>query len=172
MPVDRLCKLLNESHIPYDLVEHFSTYTTAATGSITHIPGRELAKPVMVRVDGAAVMAVVPGSRHLDLKKFKDALGAKSIHVMAEDDFANAFPDCELGAMPPFGMLYGLPVYVDERLTHEKDIFFNSGSHRELVRVAYKDFDRIQHPKVLHIASATAGERLDEDRLIGPYPHL
>ncbi len=118
-------------------------------------------------------MAIVPGSRHLDLKKLKDALRARNVQLMTEDDLANSFPDCEVGAMPPFGALYGVPVYVDEHLSHEATIAFNAGSHHELIRLPFRDFERLQHVKTLHIAALTPVERLEEDRLgVGPYSHL
>ena len=165
MPAQRLTNFLDQKNVHYLLIPHSITYTTAATGAITHIPGRDFAKTVMVRIDGQPAMAVVPGSRHLDLNAMKNALSAKEVQLMTEEEFASAFPDCEIGAMPPLGVLYDLPVYVDERLSHETEINFNAGSHRELVRLAYKDFDRLQQPKVLPIAAKTAAEMLEERRL-------
>jgi Ala-tRNA(Pro) deacylase len=164
MPVQRLVNLLDQNKIHYTLISHSDTYTTAATGAVTHIPGRAIGKTVMVRVDGQPVMSVIPGSRHLDLNAMKRELGSKKVQLMGELEFASAFPDCDIGAMPPLGVLYQLPVYVDDRLSHEKEIAFNAGSHRELVRLNYSEFERLQHPKVLHIASQTAAEKLEEGR--------
>ena len=109
-------------------------------------------------------MAVIPGSRHLNLNALRKALGAKDVQLMTEQEFVDAFPDCDPGAMPPLGVLYQLDVYVDERLSREAEIVFNAGSHHELARLAYKDFDRLQRPKILRIASQTVSERLEEDR--------
>lgn len=173
MPIERLKALLNQNNVHFEIIPHSNAYTAAAIGAITHIPRKEIAKTVMVRVDGQTSMAVVPGSRHLDLGALKSALGAKSVMLVSEQDFASTFPDCEVGAMPPFGSLYNLPVYADERLSEETEIVFNAGSHRELVRMAYRDFDRLQKPKVLHIATQTAAERSEEERLgIGLHPTL
>ena len=165
MPARRLTNFLNQNNVHYLLIPHPNTYTTAATGATTHISGRDIAKPVMVRINGQPAMAVIPGSRHLDLNALKNALGAKEVQLMTEQEFASAFPDCEIGAMPPFGILYDLPLYVDERLSRKAEISFNAGSHRELVRLAYKDFERLQQPKVLQIAAKTAAERLEDQRL-------
>jgi Ala-tRNA(Pro) deacylase len=129
-----------------------------------HIPGRAIAKTVMVRVNGDPVMSVIPGSRHLDLNALKKELGTTQVQLMSELEFASAFPDCDIGAMPPLGVLYQLPVYVDDHLAQENEIAFNAGSHRELVRLSYKEFERLQHPRVMHIASQTAAERLQEER--------
>jgi Ala-tRNA(Pro) deacylase len=169
MPVQRLANLLDQNNIHYQLIPHSDTYTSAATGAVTHIPGREIAKTVMVRVDGLPVMSVIPGSRHLDLNALKKELGTKDVQLMTELEFASAFPDCEIGAMPPLGLLYQLPVYVDDRLSREVEIAFNAGSHHELIRLSYKEFERLQHPKVMRIASQTVAERLHEERSGGDW---
>jgi Ala-tRNA(Pro) deacylase len=167
MPVQRLINLFDQNKIHYTLIPHPDTYTSAATGAVTHIPGREIAKTVMVRVNGEPAMSVIPASRHLDLNALKNELGTKDVQLMTELEFASAFPDCDIGAMPPLGILYKLPVYVDERLSREAEIAFNAGSHHELVRLAYKEFERLQQPKVLRIASQTVAERIEEERLGG-----
>jgi Ala-tRNA(Pro) deacylase len=158
MPVQRLKEFLDNNEIRYVLISHSRAYTAAAIGAITHIPGREIAKTVMVKLDGKLAMVVVPGSRHIDLHALKNELGVSSALLVTEPEFADAFPDCEVGAMPPFGTLYNLPVYVDAVLTHDDEIAFNAGSHRELVRMSYKDFERLVQPKVLHIVKKTAAE--------------
>jgi len=164
MAVQRLIKFLDQNKVHYTLISHSDTYTAAATGAVTHIPGRGIAKTVMVRINGRPAMAVIPGSRHLNLNALRKALGAKDVQLMTEQEFVDAFPDCDPGAMPPLGVLYQLDVYVDERLSREAEIVFNAGSHHELARLAYKDFDRLQRPKILRIASQTVSERLEEDR--------
>lgn len=164
MPTQRLVNVLDQNGIHYSLISHVNTYTTAATGAITHIPGREIAKTVMVLVDGKTAMAIVPGSRHLDLSALKRLLQAKTIRLMTEEEFANKFPDCEVGAMPPLGVIYDIPVFVDERLARQSEIVFNAGSHHELLRITYKDFERLQRPSVLQIAAQTASERAQEER--------
>jgi Ala-tRNA(Pro) deacylase len=173
MPAQRLKQFLDQNNVPYESISHSNAYTIAAIGAITHIPGKEIAKTVMVRVDGQTCMAVVPGSRHLDLGALKSELGIKSAMLVSEGEFASTFPDCEIGAMPPFGVLYNLPVYADDHLAQETEIVFNAGSHHELVRMAYRDFERLQKPKVLHIATQTAAERSGDEGLgIGLHPNL
>jgi len=164
MPVQRLKDILDRNGIRYVLISHSRAYTAAAIAAITHIPGRELAKTVMVEVDGNLAMAVVPASRHLDLKALQTLLGAKRVSLVTEGEFKDRFPDCEVGAMPPMGILYGLPVYVDEVLTHDLEIAFNAGSHRELVKMAYKDYEQLQHPQVLKIATRSKAERMEDER--------
>lgn len=165
MPIERLKELLDRNGVKYTVISHALTYTAAGTAALTHIPGNEIAKTVMVRLDGELAMAVIPGTRHLDLGALKKAAGAKEIALLSEDQFASIFPDCEVGAMPPFGVLYGLPVYIEEQLTKDLEIAFNAGSHRELIRLAYKDYERIEHPMVMRIGTRSAAEILEEKRV-------
>ncbi len=153
MPVQRMKEFLDKNGIHYEVITHPRAYTAAAVGRLTHIPGREVAKVVVIRVNGELSLAVIPSSRHLDVEKLRSALAAKEVLLVCEREFANTFPDCELGAMPPFGTLYGMPVYVDEELAGDDEIAFNAGSHKELVRMAYDDFEQLEHPQVLRIAT-------------------
>jgi Ala-tRNA(Pro) deacylase len=111
---------------------------------------------VVVTMDGTLAMVVVPASRHVDLVLLKQATGANSVHLATEDQFREKFPDCETGAMPPFGNLYGMTVLADESLSRDKEIAFNAGSHRELVRMAWEDFERLVQPRILRIAAGKA----------------
>ncbi len=167
MPVQRLKELLDKNNVKYVVITHSRAFTAAAIGAITHIPGKEIAKTVMVKLDGKLAMVVVPGSRSVDLNALKQGVPATTANIVPEPEFSEAFPDCEVGAMPPFGELYDLPVYVDEMLTRDEEIAFNAGSHRELVRLAYKDFERLVKPKVMKIVRKTASELLAEDRMAG-----
>ncbi len=167
MPVQRLKEFLDKNNIKYVVITHSRAFTAAAIGAITHIPGKEIAKTVMVKLDGNLAMVVVPGSRSVDLNALKAAVSAKTAMIVPEPEFSDSFPDCEVGAMPPFGVLYDLPVYVDEMLTKDDEIAFNAGSHRELVRLSYKDFERLVRPKVMKIVRKTAAEMMAEDRLAG-----
>lgn len=159
MPVQRLREFLDKNNIRYVVITHSCAYTAAGVAAITHIPGNEIAKTVMVKIDGKLAMAVIPGSRHLDLDALRSAAAAKSVSMVTEKEFKDRFPDCEVGAMPPFGVLYDLPVYVDEKLAKDLEIAFNAGSHRELVRLAYKDFEHLQHPVTVKIATTWTAER-------------
>jgi Ala-tRNA(Pro) deacylase len=166
MPVQRLKEFLDKNDVRYVLISHSRAFTTAATAAITHIPGKEIAKTVVVNVDGLLAMAVVTGSRHLDLLALKEELGAREVSLVTEEEFKNVFPDCELGAMPPFGTLYGLSVYVDSKLEEDPEIAFNAGSHRELMRMEFADYERLEHPVILPIATRSKHERLQEERLV------
>jgi Ala-tRNA(Pro) deacylase len=166
MPVQRLKQFLDKNDVRYMLISHSRAFTAAATAAITHTPGKEIAKTVVVDVDGILALAVVPGSRHLDLQAFERQLGANRVRLVTEEEFKDVFPDCELGAMPPFGTLYGLNVYVDTKLQDDPEIAFNAGSHRELLRMQYCDFERLEHPMVLPIATRSKHERLEEEQLV------
>ena len=165
MPVQRLKEFLDNNDVRYILISHSRAFTTAATAAITHIPGKEIAKTVVVKIDGELAMAVVPGSRHLDLQALEDELGERRVTVVSEDEFKDVFPDCELGAMPPFGTLYGLSVYLDSKLSDDPEIAFNAGSHRELMRMQFADYERLEHPRILRIATRSKHERLEDERM-------
>jgi Ala-tRNA(Pro) deacylase len=111
-----------------------------------------MAKTVIIKVDGKMAMAVLPAPHKVDFKLLKEAIGAKSVELATEQEFADDFPECEPGAMPPFGNLYGMDVYVAAKLAADEEIAFNAGSHTELFRLAYKDFDRLVKPKVVQFA--------------------
>jgi len=107
----------------------------------------------MVKVDGKMAMAVLPASCKVDLMHLKDAVGAASVELAGEREFRDMFPGCETGGMPPFGNLYGMDVYVSAKLAEDQEIAFNAGSHTELLKLAYKDFERLVKPKVIHFAA-------------------
>ena len=152
MPVAKLREFLDQNHIQYISITHSAAFTAQGIAAITHIPGKELAKTVIVNIDDALAMVVLPASLHVDLNLLRDVTGAKSVTIAAEKDFEHCFPGCELGAMPPFGNLYDMTVYVDEALTADKEIAFNAGSHFELIRMAYEDFARMVKPVVVRVA--------------------
>lgn len=154
MPLPKLKEFLDSENVKYVVISHSPAYTSAEIAELSHIPGRELAKTVMVKVDGVLAMTVVSSSQHVDLSLVKDVTFAKAVDLATEDEFKRSFPDCEVGAMPPFGNLYGMPVFADERLAGNKEIAFNAGSHRELVRIAWKDYERLVQPRLLRIAAA------------------
>jgi len=112
-----------------------------------------LAKTVIVNIDGALAMALLPASLHVDLSQLRLAASAKNVALASEEEFKERFPDCETGAMPPFGNLYDMPVFADESLARDKEIAFNAGSHRELVRLAWEDFVRLAEPKTVRFAA-------------------
>lgn len=149
MPATKLREFLNSQNIPYMTISHRATYTAKETAALTHISNKELAKTVIVKVDGTLAMAVLPASHDVNLPALRAATGARSVTLAKESEFKDQFPECEIGAMPPFGNLYGMTVYVDESLSKDKDIAFNAGSHDELLQVSYADFARLVKPTVL-----------------------
>jgi len=156
MPIHTLTELLDRHNIKYTIVPHSLAYTAQGIAALTHIPGQEMAKTVIVSLDDAMAMAVLPASCQVDLAALRDATGASSVTLVRERDFMHRFPACETGAMPPFANLYGMKVLVDETLTKDKEIAFNAGSHWELMRLAYEDFARVVKPTVLRFALSRA----------------
>jgi len=149
MPGKKLKDFLDQNDILYTSIMHSPAYTAQGIAHSAHISGKEIAKTVIVKVDGAFAMAVMPANRKLVLEILKDKLGAKEAALATESEFANLFPDCEPGAMPPFGNLYGMAAYSCAELERDEEIAFNAGTHSELVRMAYKDFRRLVNPKVV-----------------------
>lgn len=147
MPVRKLIEFLDKNNIKYNTIIHSPVFTAQEVAASAHIPGNELAKTVMVKVDGRMAMAVLPASYKVDFDRLKNAAGARSIALASEQEFENMFPECDIGAMPPFGNLYNMEVFEDERLTDDAEIAFSAGSHSELIKLAYADFERLVHPK-------------------------
>jgi Ala-tRNA(Pro) deacylase len=154
MPLNRLREYLDSHNIRYLIFSHSLAYTAQGIAALTHISGKELAKTVIVRIDGNLAMAVVPASRHVDLALLKRALGAQAVELASEQAFKDKFPDCEAGAMPPFGNLYGMAVYADESLTSNEVITFNAGTHRDLMRMDWADLVRLVEPRIIQITKA------------------
>lgn len=149
MPVRKLKEFLDANHIKYVVMSHSPAYTAQEIAATAHVPGKELAKTVIVQVDGKMAMAVLPAAFKIDVVLLKEAIGAKEVAIATEKEFKDLFPECELGAMPPFGNLYEMDVYVTESLAEDEEIAFNAGTHTELIKLAYKDFERLVRPKVV-----------------------
>ena len=148
MPVRKLKKFLDSNNVKYVSISHSPAYDAQRIAESTHIPGKELAKTVIVRIDDQFAMAVLPASSRVHLGHLKVAVSASHVELATEAEVENLFPDCEKGAMPPFGNLYDIDVYVADQLTEDKEIAFSAGSHTEVVRMSYKDFDRLVMPKI------------------------
>jgi Ala-tRNA(Pro) deacylase len=152
MVAKKLREFLDSHNIRYATISHPISYTAQGTAALAHVPSKDLAKTVIVKIDGALAMAVLPASYEVDLALLRASIGAETLCLAKEREFKESFPECELGAMPPFGNLYGMAVFVDESLTQEKEIVFNAGSHNELIRISYEDFERLVKPTVLKLA--------------------
>jgi len=153
MALSSLTEFLDRHNVRYILISHSPAYTAQGIAGLTHISGKELAKTVIVKLDGKLVMAVVPAMFHVDLALLKKATNATSAVLASEEDFRDRFPGCETGAMPPFGNLYDMPVFAEESLTRDKEIAFNAGTHRELIRMGWEDFEKLVEPKVISFAA-------------------
>lgn len=152
MPRERLREFLESNHVRYSSITHLPAYTAQEIAALTHIPGRELAKTVMVKVDGRLAMAVLPATSRMDLEMLREALDVAKVELAKEYEFETLFPDCEAGAMPPFGNLYGMEEFVDESLAEDEQIAFNAGSHMEVVRMDFRDFEELVHPRLVRFA--------------------
>jgi Ala-tRNA(Pro) deacylase len=148
----RLHNLLDGRHAPYTTLTHERTITAHETAAAAHVDRELFAKTVMLKVDGALAMMVMPAAYRVDLTRLSRALGEAEVELAEESDFKDAFPDCELGAMPPFGHLYGVPVYVDSRLAQQSEIAFNAGSHTDAISMPYAEFEKLAEPELLWLA--------------------
>ena len=151
---DRLESYFRENGVAFEVREHPTAFTAQKIAASEHVPGRMFAKVVMANADGDLVMLVLPAPSAVDLAKVAELffLGGGQVRIAAEREFPSAFPDCEAGAMPPFGNLYDLPVYVDQALGRNERIVFQAGSHTVTMSVSYADFERLAHPTVADIA--------------------
>jgi Ala-tRNA(Pro) deacylase len=146
--VKKLQRYLENHKIPYEAVSHSTAYTARETAQALHVPGDMFAKVVIVKSYQRFVMAVVPSRWRVDFKLLEEVLGTHHVRLATEVEFADLFPDCEVGTMPPFGNLYNMDVYVDQLLTKDEYIFFDAGTHTGAVKLRYRDFAVLVHPIV------------------------
>ena len=149
MPVQKLKEYLDNHNIKYVTIRHSEAFTSQEVAASSHISGKEMAKTVMVKIDGVMSMAVLPAHHQVDFHLLKKTLGAQTVELASEDEFRGIFPNCDVGGMPPFGNLWGMTVYVEESLTENDFIAFNAGSHVEVIRMKYEDFGRLVEPELL-----------------------
>lgn len=153
MPVKKLKEFLDQEKVKYVTLVHSAAFTAQEVAAAAHVPGKELAKTVIVHLDGQTAMAVLPANRKIVPQDLRQVSGAEQVKFATEEEFKKLFPDCETGAMPPFGNLYGMEVYVAQALAEDDEIAFNAGSHTELIKLAYKDFERLVKPKVANFTT-------------------
>lgn len=151
MPSTQLKNILEKNHIKFKCIDHPLAYTSQEIAQLAHIKGKEFAKTVIVKLDGKLAMIVMPSDEKLDLSLLKKLTKAKSIELANEFEFEKQFPDCETGAQPPFGNLYGMDVFVSKTLTEDKIIWFNAGTHSELIQMSFDDFAKLVRPKILEL---------------------
>ena len=164
MATRRIREFLDGNKVKYFVISHSPAYTAAEVAASAHVPGKDLAKAVVVNIDGTLAMAVVPSTRGVDMAALRAAAGAGFVALADEADFADRFEGCKLGAAPPLGNLFGMETYVDRDLAREQYIAFNAGTHTELIAMKFNDYRRVAHPRLASIAmtpaSVTAGASL------------
>ena len=158
MSLSVLREYLDKHYVRYVVISHSPAFTAQGVAAVAHIPGQELAKTVVVKFDEDLALAVLPASLCVDLQSLKRESGARTVGLASEDDFRDQFPECDTGAMPPFGNLYGMKVFADESLAKDREIAFNACSHRELVRMAWDDFQKLANPKIIQFAARRTSE--------------
>ncbi len=156
---ERLERYFRENGVRYDVQSHPEVYTAQEVAAVEHIPGRFMAKVVLAVVDGTLTALVLAAPNRIDIPKLKAALGAREVRLAREQEFAASFPDCEVGAMPPFGNLYQVPVIVDRSMIDDPKIVFNAGTHRETMAVAYEDFERLVAPRTVEFSATMSAAR-------------
>lgn len=153
MPSKKLKEFLDSHDIPYITITHSQAFTAQKVAASVHIPGKNMVKTVMVVINGSMAMTVLPASFYVDFNLLKEITGEGNVRLASEAEFKDMFPDCELGAMPPFGNLYNLEVYVAKVLTEDEEIAFNAGTHTEIIQMAYRDFEHMVHPRIMKFAT-------------------
>ncbi|HSB71256.1 MAG TPA: YbaK/EbsC family protein [Candidatus Methylomirabilis sp.] len=151
--VKRLEEYLDSHGVKYELAPHREAYTGQGVAAASHVSGKTVAKVVMVKRGSGFLMTVLPAACKVGVERLEQMIGAPDIAIAREHEFAGLFPDCDTGAMPPFGNLYGIEVYVDEELTRQPRIAFQAGNHHELVSMSSADFLRLVQPKVAEFCS-------------------
>ncbi len=151
MPVKQLKEFLDSHKVKYAPMMHSPAFTSQEIAAAAHVSGKQLAKCVIVKMDGKLAMIVLPANDHVNFSRLREATHCKEIDLASEMEFKEKFSGCEVGAMPPFGNLYNMPVFVSDELAHQDNILFNAGSHSELMRMTYKDYDELVHPQMVAI---------------------
>jgi Ala-tRNA(Pro) deacylase len=152
MPISKLREFLDENNVKYVVISHSTAYTAQEIAATAHIPGKEVAKTVIVKLDGKMTMTVLPAPFMVDFDLIKQGTGAKDAELASEEEFKYMFPGCEIGAMPPFGNLYDMDTIVAKSLTEDEEIAFNAGTHKELIKLSYKDYENAVKPRILKIS--------------------
>ena len=149
MPANKLREFLDSRGVKYVTITHSPAFTAPEVAQSAHVAGRDFATTIVVCTDGGMSMVVLPATRRIVLADLREMLQVPHVRLASEQEFRDLFPDCELGAMPPFGNLYGLPVFVAESLAEEEEIAFNAGTHTEVIKMRYEDFAALVKPEVL-----------------------
>ncbi len=152
MAINKLKDYLNYNDVKYVTVTHSKAYTAQEVAASIHIRGKKIAKTVIVDIDGQFAMVVLPASYRVDFEKLQETVGAKKVRLASETEFIDSFPECEVGAIPPFGNLYGMKVYVAASIVEDEDFLFNAGSHTELMKLPFKTYEDLVKPQVVRMS--------------------
>ncbi len=159
MPVLKQLKDYLDGHkVKYQVLTHSPAFTAQEIAALQHVPGKQVAKTVMIKKDGKPLMAVLPAVNRVDFESLKNTLGGR-VEMEREEEFRNLFPGCETGAEPPFGNLFDIDVWVDRSLAENEEIVFNAGNHNQTVRMRYADYARLVKPHVANFATRPPQER-------------
>lgn len=153
MPSNKLKTWLDENNIRYFTIRHSKAYTSQEIAASVHVSGKNFAKTVVVKIDGKMALFVLPASFKIDFGMLGSIFRKENLMLAHEGEFRHVFPDCEIGSMPPFGNLYGLDVYVAKSLSEDDEISFNACSHSEIIKMKYKDFEKLVKPKILKFST-------------------
>lgn len=156
MVITKLKEYLNENGVKYAEINHSPAFSAQEVAASVHVPGKEMAKTVIVMMGDVLVMVVLPASYHVDFRRLADALRTGNIYLATEEEFRDHFPDCELGAMPPFGKLYGMKTYVAQSLAEDDHITFNAGTHSDAITLSYEDYAALEQPAVISFTDRPA----------------
>jgi len=148
----KLKEYLDENNIRYISIDHSPAYTGQELAESVHISGKEIAKTVILNAGDIYMMAVLPASRKINFDYLEEQIAAKGLRLAEEDEIKNLFPDCEVGAMPPFGNFYDMPVYAASALSEDEEIVFNAGTHTDAIRMSYNDYIRLVDPDIINFS--------------------
>ncbi len=147
----KIREYLDKERVGYQLLEHSRAFTATEVAGAQHVPGRQMIKSVIVKADDQFVMCLLPAIHYLDIDKFKEISGAKQVRLAHEEEMSKLFPDCEIGSEPPFGALYGIKVYADKFLEEDNEVAFNAGTHSDMIKMKFKDVQRLSQPVFVEI---------------------
>jgi len=164
----RLKEFLDQHGVSYEVLRHDPAFTAQQLAASLHIPGRQFVKTVVVKLDDQPAVAVMPAPLRINFKQLAAAAAAKKCALASETEFQQLFPDCDVGAMPPFGNLYNLPTYVEETLAADRMIAFNAGTHEEAIRMTYDDFVRLAQPRLVRFGEPPPAEIAAQARAAKP----
>jgi len=151
MASSKITTYLDEHGVKYVIVKHSKAFTAQEVAASAHIPGKNMVKSVIIKADDTLVMIVLPSTHDVDVEHVGEQIGANSVEIATENEFSDRFPDCEVGAMPPFGNLYDMQTYAIRELTEDEEIAFNAGNHRELIKMSYEDFEKLCNPEIIDV---------------------